>query len=116
MFITSKLWCSCNHPDLVLPALKNTLGKLGMEYVDLYLVHFPVRLKKEAVSCVEFGKEDILPTWDMKGTWEAMEECCRLGLAKSIGVSNFSCKKLSQLLQYATIPPAVNQVYTYICN
>ncbi|KAF8378845.1 hypothetical protein HHK36_030194 [Tetracentron sinense] len=39
-----------------------------------------------------------------------MEECCRLGLAKSIGVSNFSCKKLSQLLANATIPPAVNQV------
>ena len=66
VFITSKLWCNCTHPDLVLPALKNTLGKLGMEYVDLYLVHFPVRLKKEAVSCVEFGKEDILPTWDMR--------------------------------------------------
>ena len=80
-----------------------------MEYVDLYLVHFSLRLKKEVAS-FEFAKEDILPSWDMKGTWEAMEECCRLGLAKSIGVSNFSCKKLSQLLQYATIPPVVNQV------
>ncbi|WJZ86580.1 hypothetical protein VitviT2T_006023 [Vitis vinifera] len=80
-----------------------------MEYVDLYLMHFSLRLKKEVAS-FEFAKEDILPSWDMKGTWEAMEECCRLGLAKSIGVSNFSCKKLSQLLQYATIPPAVNQV------
>ncbi|KAJ9674295.1 hypothetical protein PVL29_023694 [Vitis rotundifolia] len=109
VFITSKLWCNCNHHDLVLPALNNTLQKLGMEYVDLYLVHFPLRLKKEAAS-FEFAKEDIFPSWDMKGTWEAMEECCRLGLAKSIGVSNFSSKKLSQLLQYATIPPAVNQV------
>lgn len=109
VFITSKLWCNCNHPDLVLPALNNTLGKLGMEYVDLYLVHFPLRIKKESATST-FAKEDILPSWDMKGTWEAMEECCRLGLAKSIGVSNFSCKKLSQLLQYATIPPAVNQV------
>ncbi|KAL3724875.1 hypothetical protein ACJRO7_029961 [Eucalyptus globulus] len=47
---------------------------------------------------------------DMKGTWEAMEECSKLGLAKSIGVSNFGTKKLSQLLMYAPIPPAVNQV------
>ncbi|KAL6344073.1 hypothetical protein AAG906_027846 [Vitis piasezkii] len=109
VFITSKLWCNCNHHDLVLPALNNTLQKLGMEYVDLYLVHLLLRLKKEAAS-FEFAKENILPSWDMKGTWEAMEECCRLGLAKSIGVGNFSCKKLSQLLQYATIPPAVNQV------
>ena len=79
-----------------------------MEYVDLYLVHWPVRLRKEAPD-KDFRGEEVLP-WDMKGTWEAMEECCRLGLAKSIGVSNFSCKKLSQLLQYAAIPPAVNQV------
>ncbi|CBI22986.3 unnamed protein product, partial [Vitis vinifera] len=108
LFITSKLWCTDNHPDLVLPALKNTLQKLGMEYVDLYLVHWPVRLRKEA-PIFEFSGEDVIP-WDMKGTWAAMEECCRLGLARSIGVSNFSSKKLSQLLQHATIPPAVNQV------
>eukprot|EP00262_Sarcandra_glabra_P014596 TRINITY_DN4294_c0_g1_i5.p1 TRINITY_DN4294_c0_g1~~TRINITY_DN4294_c0_g1_i5.p1 ORF type:complete len:122 (-),score=23.42 TRINITY_DN4294_c0_g1_i5:220-585(-) len=47
---------------------------------------------------------------DFKSVWEAMEECQRLGLAKSIGVSNFSCKKLADLLAVATIPPAVNQV------
>ncbi|KAJ4973916.1 hypothetical protein NE237_007090 [Protea cynaroides] len=52
--------------------------------------------------------EEILP-FDMRGTWEAMEECCKLGLAKSIGGSNFSIKKLSQHLTYAIIPPAVNQ-------
>ncbi|KAF8407549.1 hypothetical protein HHK36_006683 [Tetracentron sinense] len=90
LFITSKLW------------------KLGLEYVDLYLVHWPARLKKGEMV-FPFNKEDLLP-FDMRGTWEAMEECCRLGLAKSIGVSNFACKKLSQLLAHATIPPAVNQV------
>ncbi|CBI22984.3 unnamed protein product, partial [Vitis vinifera] len=104
----TKPFISDNHPDLVLPAINKTLQKLGMEYVEFYLVHWPVRLKKEAPD-KDFRGEEVLP-WDMKGTWEAMEECCRLGLAKSIGVSNFSCKKLSQLLQYAAIPPAVNQV------
>ncbi|KAF8407534.1 hypothetical protein HHK36_006668 [Tetracentron sinense] len=108
LFITSKLWCTDAHPDLVVPALKNTLRKLGLEYVDLYLVHWPVRLKKKEMV-FPFSSEDLLP-FDMKGTWEAMEECCRLGLAKSVGVSNFACKKLSQLLAHATIPPAVNQV------
>ncbi|ERN11059.1 hypothetical protein AMTR_s00024p00111030 [Amborella trichopoda] len=54
-------------------------------------------------------KEHHLP-FDMRGTWEAMEKCCRMGLTKSIGVSNFSCKKLGDLLAHATIPPAVNQV------
>ncbi|KAF8407550.1 hypothetical protein HHK36_006684 [Tetracentron sinense] len=90
LFITSKLW------------------KLGLEYVDLYLVHWPVRLKKVEMA-FSIRSEDVLP-FDMRGTWEAMEECCRLGLTKSIGVSNFSCKKLSQLLAHSTIPAAVNQV------
>ncbi|XP_043695488.1 methylecgonone reductase-like [Telopea speciosissima] len=107
VFVTSKLWCIDADHDLVLPALKETLKKLGLDYVDLYLVHWPVKLKQGAGFPPQ--KEDILQ-FDMKGTWEAMEECCRLGLAKSIGVSNFSCKKLSQLLTFATIPPAVNQV------
>ncbi|KAL3321326.1 hypothetical protein AABB24_039769 [Solanum stoloniferum] len=112
VFITSKLWCTDSHRDLVLPALKRTLGRLKMDYLDLYLIHLPVTMKKKVNSKddeMRFDKEDIIP-FDMRGTWEAMEECCRLGLAKSIGVSNFACIKLSQILHYATIPPAVNQV------
>ncbi|CAI0471116.1 unnamed protein product [Linum tenue] len=90
-FITSKVWCADLHVDSVVPALTNTLRRLGMEYVDLYLIHWPVSMKK-------------------RGTWAAMEDCFRLGLCKSIGVSNYGPAKLHQLLQHATIPPAVNQV------
>jgi diketogulonate reductase-like aldo/keto reductase len=54
-------------------------------------------------------EKDLLPM-DFQSVWEAMEECQKLGLAKSIGVSNFSCKKLENLLATAKIPPAVNQV------
>lgn len=61
-----------------------------------------------------YSKEDLLPI-DMRGVWKAMEECHSLGLVKSIGVSNLSTKKLSDLLSYSTIPPAVNQViYLFI--
>ncbi|KAJ4835814.1 hypothetical protein Tsubulata_831356 [Turnera subulata] len=108
LFITSKLWCTENQPHLVLPSLKNTLQRLGLDYVDLYLVHWPVALRQGIVA-FNLTKDDFLP-FDMKGIWEVMEECSRLGLAKSIGVSNFSRKKLSQLLELATIPPAANQV------
>ncbi|KAJ4973653.1 hypothetical protein NE237_006827 [Protea cynaroides] len=86
---------------------KAFIRKLGLDYVDLYLIHWPVRMKPG--SSIFFTKGDLLP-FDIRETWEAMEECSRLGLAKSIGVSNFSSKKLSQLLAHATIPPAVNQV------
>ncbi|KAJ1438643.1 NADP-dependent oxidoreductase domain [Sesbania bispinosa] len=109
VFITSKLWVTDAHHYLVLPALKTTLQKLGLEYVDLYLIHWPVRLKPEAQEIINMKKENVIPI-DMKGTWEAMEECYRLGLAKSIGVSNFGIKKLTHLLENATIPPTVNQV------
>lgn len=108
LFITSKLWCSDGHKDLVLPALQKTLENLQLEYLDLYLIHWPVSSKPgEYVFAVK--EKDLLPM-DFQSVWEAMEECQKLGLAKSIGVSNFSCKKLENLLATAKIPPAVNQV------
>ncbi|CAK9140245.1 unnamed protein product [Ilex paraguariensis] len=108
LFITSKLWCCNAHPDRVIPALRQTLQKLGLDYLDLYLIHFPVSLKP-GVDKVPFDGKYLLPM-DFKSVWEAMEECQKLGLSKNIGVSNFSCKKLNLLLATAKIPPAVNQV------
>ncbi|XP_057966270.1 non-functional NADPH-dependent codeinone reductase 2-like [Malania oleifera] len=108
LFITSKLWCADAHSDCVLPALRNSLKNLGMEYIDLFLIHWPVSLKPGKQG-VPMTKEDLLPM-DLGSVWAAMEECQELGLAKSIGVSNFTCKKLEELLSFARIPPAVNQV------
>ncbi|KAJ0538882.1 putative codeinone reductase (NADPH) [Helianthus annuus] len=51
---------------------------------------------------------------DLKAVWEGMEECQTLGLTKSIGVSNFSSKKIQQILSFAKIPPAVNQVIFHV--
>ncbi|XP_078154467.1 deoxymugineic acid synthase 1-B-like [Carex rostrata] len=107
LFITSKLWCGDAHPDRVIGALQTTLRNLQMEYVDLYLIHWPVSIKPGRE--LPFSKDEIME-FNMRSVWEAMEECYRLGLAKSIGVSNFSCKKLEFLLSFAKIPPAVNQV------
>ncbi|KMZ63254.1 Non-functional NADPH-dependent codeinone reductase 2 [Zostera marina] len=99
LFITSKLWGTDAHDDLIVPALKKSLENLGLEYLDLYLIHWPVRLRKtEKYFPIE--KEDIM-VFDMKSTWAGMEECKRLGLVHSIGVSNFSSKKLSDLVDFA---------------
>ncbi|KAF8399348.1 hypothetical protein HHK36_015213 [Tetracentron sinense] len=108
LFITSKLWCSDAHPNLVLLALQKTLQNLQMEYLDLYLIHFPVSSMPGKYE-YPVRKEELLPM-DFKSIWAAMEECQRLGLTKSIGVSNFSCKKLQDLLATAMISPSVNQV------
>ncbi|XP_031287422.1 non-functional NADPH-dependent codeinone reductase 2-like [Pistacia vera] len=108
LFISSKLWCSDAHHELVVPALQKSLHNLQLEYLDLYVIHWPVS-SKPGSNEFPIKKEDFLPM-DFKSVWEAMEECQTLGLTKSIGVSNFSCKKLSEILATAKIPPAVNQV------
>ncbi|RYR00788.1 hypothetical protein HN51_049170 [Arachis hypogaea] len=109
LFITSKLWLSDNHPDLVLPALRKSLQNLGLEYLDLYLIHWPLSAKPGLFKASYDDENDLVP-FDLKGVWTSMEQCHKLGLAKSIGVSNFSIKKLQHVLSFATIPPAVNQV------
>ncbi|KAF8703261.1 hypothetical protein HU200_032052 [Digitaria exilis] len=108
LFVTSKLWCTQNHPDLVLPSLRDTLKNLKMDYVDLYLIHWPVAIKPGPPK-LPYKKEDAVP-FDLEGVWRAMEECHRLGLAKAIGVSNFTTRHLDRVLAVATVPPAVNQV------
>ncbi|OVA08649.1 Aldo/keto reductase [Macleaya cordata] len=108
VFITTKLWCSSCERSLVVPSLKNSLRNLQMEYVDLFLIHWPIRLSVDAQR-PPIPREQIL-TFDTKSVWEGMEECHELGLAKNIGVSNFYPKKIDELLATAKIPPAINQV------
>ncbi|KAF2307050.1 hypothetical protein GH714_024534 [Hevea brasiliensis] len=81
---------------------------LQLEYLDLYLIHWPISCKPGR-SSFPIPKDELLPM-DFKSVWAAMEECQRLGLTKTIGVCNFSCKKLNDLLALAKIPPSVNQV------
>ncbi|XP_014499003.1 NAD(P)H-dependent 6'-deoxychalcone synthase-like [Vigna radiata var. radiata] len=108
LFITSKLWCTDNFPNLVLPAIHKTLQCLKLEYLDLYLIHWPISVNP---GTFDFPfPEEALASFDLKGVWQAMEECQKQGLTKFIGVSNFNCHKLENLLSFATIPPSVNQV------
>ncbi|KAK9104712.1 hypothetical protein Scep_021556 [Stephania cephalantha] len=109
LFITSKLWCSDGHPHLVIPAHQTTLKNLGLDYLDLYLIHWPVSTNKQGKYDFIVAKEELVQM-DYKSVWAAMEEVHRLGFTKSISVSNFSCKKLEYLLSKAKIAPTVNQV------
>ncbi|XWS68938.1 hypothetical protein CRYUN_Cryun04dG0136300 [Craigia yunnanensis] len=114
LFITSKLWCSDAHGELVLPALQRSLQNLSLKYLDLHLIHWPVG-SKPGIYEFPIKQEDFLPM-DFNSVWKAMEVSQRLGLTKSIGISNFSCKKLDDILAFATIPPAVNQKLREFCK
>ncbi|KAL6544800.1 hypothetical protein OROMI_023662 [Orobanche minor] len=110
LFICSKLGASDNHDDRALPALKKSLHNLKLDYIDLYLIHWPVAVTQESAFEYPVSNKKNVVSFDCKAVWSVMEEAQRLGLVKSIGVSNFSCKKLEDLLSFATIPPTVNQV------
>lgn len=109
LWITSKLWCNRHRADEVAPALEGTLADLACEYLDLYLVHWPVALKHDVVGPSEGS--DFLPLSEvpLRETWGAMEQCAEQGLTRHIGVSNYSVKHLEGHLD-AGIVPEVNQV------
>jgi alcohol dehydrogenase (NADP+) len=110
LWITSKLWNDSHSADDVLPAMRRTLEHLQVDYLDLYLIHWPVSLKKG----VDFPtkKEDFVSYSDapLSDTWVAMEQLVEQGLARHIGVSNFKICKLQEILSVAKIRPEVNQV------
>nr|BDE26438.1 aldo-keto reductase [Dahlia pinnata] len=108
LFITTKLWCDSTEGHLVLPAINQSLRNLGLEYVDLYLIHWPIKLNQDDPKS-PITKECIAAI-NIKDVWEAMEKCQNLGLTKSIGVSNFYPRLIEEILSFAKIPPAVNQV------
>ncbi len=113
LFIVSKLWSNAHGRRNVEPALRKTLGDLGLEYVVAYAIHWPIALQPSAV--LPSSAADLLPPSEapIAATWAGMEAVMAAGLTRHIGVSNFSVKKLSELLSHCTIKPEVNQVELY---
>lgn len=123
LWITSKLWNTYHHPDHVVMAMDQTLNDLGLEYLDLYLIHFPI-----ALEFVPFDTR-YPPEWiydpsaetpmmkpakvPLSDTWAAMETLVDGGLARHIGVCNYGVSLLRDLLNYSRIPPAVLQVESH---
>lgn len=115
LFITSKLWNTCHQPDLVRTSLKKSLDDLGIKYLDMYLIHWPMAYKEGG----EFHPRDengkvIFSDVDYVETWKALEDCVDEGLVRNIGVSNFSSRQLQRILDIARIKPQVNQVECHL--
>ncbi len=93
LFITTKLWVKDTNYEGAKRAFETSLQKLGLDYLDLYLIHQPYN--------------------DVFGAWRAMEELYEEGKIRSIGVSNFSADRLLDLTLYNKIKPAINQIETH---
>ena len=118
--VVSKLWNTYHAPEHVEPACRKSLADLGLNYLDLYLIHFPISLQ-----FVPF-EERYPPEWvydpscevprmelahvPYHVTWGAMEMLQKAGLCRNIGVANLTCHAMRDLLASATIPPSVLQV------
>ncbi|GAM87195.1 hypothetical protein ANO11243_052170 [Dothideomycetidae sp. 11243] len=116
LFLVSKLWNSFHDKDRVKPICKKQLKDWGIDYFDLYIVHFPIALKYVDPS-VRYppgwnDENDMLSPSKapLSDTWKAMEELVDEGLAKNIGVSNYSGGLMLDLLRYARIAPATLQI------
>ena len=126
IFITTKLWLTEWKPEDVEKTVKLSLEQLQVDYIDLLLIHqsvfmtLPKALDEKRRQGYFFDRPKITdddPKYrlgynidNLKQTWGSMEEVCRAGLVHSIGVSNFSAKRVNDLLSFCSIKPAVNQI------
>ena len=101
-FITTKAWKDQLGYDRTLAAFDASCQALGMDYLDLYLIHWP----RPDAACEEWKELD-------RGSWRAMEELYRAGRVRAIGVSNFQPDRLVDLILHNEVVPAVNQVETH---
>lgn len=120
LWVTSKLWNTYHRPEHVRAACEKTLSDLGLDYLDLYLIHFPIALKFVDFDVryppewffdpdAEVPRMEIDPV-PLHQTWAAMEDLKESGLVKHIGVCNYNSALLHDLMAYAKQKPEVLQV------
>jgi len=121
VFITSKLWNSEHSKNDVKKACETTLKDLNLEYLDLYLMHWGMAIPHNETSprgrmTEQLDEKGVLVTEkiSIRETWEAMENLVEEGLVKAIGVANFTAPMLLDLLSYAKIKPAMDQIELHI--
>lgn len=115
IIICTKVWNHLHEPEEVEWSFQNSLDNLGLDYIDLYLVHWPIAAEQDGNHQPKIGsdgkyviKKDL--TENAEPTWRAMEGIAQSGRARAIGVSNWTIPGLKKLLSYAKVKPTVNQI------
>lgn len=110
LFITSKLWNNFHRAELVREGCVDSMTKLGLDYLDNYLIHFPVSF---VPGCAEATTAEQVEQVPLAETWAAVEALVQEGLVRNIGVSNFEIPQLDEVRAVATVPVANNQFETH---
>lgn len=115
IFICTKVWNHLHRPEDVAWSLESSLKKFRLDYMDLFLIHWPIAAEKESQESPKIGPDGkyvILKdlTENPEPTWRAMEKLYAEKKARAIGVSNWTKEQLEQLLKYAKVTPQVNQI------
>lgn len=113
MFITTKLWSTFHRSDLVKVALEKSLANLQLDYVDLYLMHWPFALSEQTeVLLPRDEHQELIPSKaaDLESTWLAMVQLVETGLCRGVGVSNFNEQQLDRILAVSPYVPIALQI------
>ena len=112
LFVVTKVWNSFHSRESALKGVNMSLTNLGLDYIDLMLIHWPFGYKEgEDLRPLDENNNTIFSDIDYLETWSALEEAKQNGLVKSIGVSNFNSSQLKRVINNGTIKPVVNQVF-----
>ena len=114
LFITGKLWNSDHGTDIVSTACDYSLNNLGIDYFDLYLIHFPIAWKHTGIDTPGWGKSELDNDTSLIDTWRAMEKLVASKKCRSIGVSNYPLLLLHDLTCQANVPVSCNQIETHV--
>jgi len=108
--LETKVWRSSHGYEQTMKAFKQSLKELGVEYIDLHLIHWPGAKTGWPLPKGAICPPDWTPALRDEGTWRAMEDLYSAGRVKAIGVANYSIRQLQQLLKVCRVKPMVNQV------
>ncbi|KAJ3658072.1 hypothetical protein Zmor_009838 [Zophobas morio] len=110
LFITTKVWNNFHRREKVMEKLKLSLREMKLNYVDLYLIHWPIGFNETSKTVPLGDGQEAYSDVDYLETWKGMEDCLSCGFTRSIGLANFNSEQIDRILRHAKYKPVINQI------